>query len=71
MRIPQNASQRIKGGLHLFQLLFIFVAGCVTLAIYTKDGSNGGEVAYYFALVSCAVSQALSAHPLTSNRSAS
>ncbi|EME82235.1 uncharacterized protein MYCFIDRAFT_43132 [Pseudocercospora fijiensis CIRAD86] len=50
MRVPQNKLQKIKAAIHCTQLLLIFVAGCLTLAVMTKNGGFGGQTAFYFAL---------------------
>jgi hypothetical protein len=52
MRVPQSYIQKCKVVGHVFQALFIFVAGCITLAIMTKDGSTGGATKFFFALAS-------------------
>lgn len=49
MRVPQSYIQKCKVVFHVFQALFIFVAGCITIAVFTK-GSTGGATKYYFAL---------------------
>lgn len=51
MRIPQTREQKIKAILHGAQAVFIFVAGCLTLAVMTKPGGLSGETGYMFALV--------------------
>ncbi|KXT12902.1 hypothetical protein AC579_10463 [Pseudocercospora musae] len=50
MRVPQNKLQKIKAGIHCTQLVLIFVAGCLTLAVMTKNGGFGGPTGFYFAL---------------------
>jgi hypothetical protein len=50
-RIPQSYIQKCKIGLHFLQALFIFVAGCLTIAVMTR-GEIGGASKYYFAMVS-------------------
>jgi hypothetical protein len=52
MRIPQTYIQKAKAGLHFAQAIFIFIGGCLALAVLTKDGGTGGQVGFYFALVS-------------------
>ncbi|KAF2738592.1 hypothetical protein EJ04DRAFT_509475 [Polyplosphaeria fusca] len=49
MRIPQSYIQKCKVVAHVFQVLFIFVSGCITIAVFTK-GSTGGASKYFFAL---------------------
>lgn len=55
MRIPQTNLQTIKLGTHAVQAFCIFIGGCLSLAVLTKDGDTGGQVSYYFGLVSNAV----------------
>ena len=52
MRIEQSYYQKAKAALHATQALTAFVAGCLALAILTKSGNHGGQVGFYFALVS-------------------
>ena len=52
MRIPQSSIQKIKTVVHIAQAALIFIGGCLALAVLTKDGKTGGQVGYYFALVS-------------------
>jgi hypothetical protein len=52
MRIEQSYYQKSKALFHATQALFTFVAGCLALAILTKSGNHGGQVGFYFALVS-------------------
>jgi hypothetical protein len=52
MRIEQSYYQKSKALFHAAQALFTFVAGCLALAILTKSGNHGGQVGFYFALVS-------------------
>ncbi|KAF2756210.1 hypothetical protein EJ05DRAFT_93498 [Pseudovirgaria hyperparasitica] len=49
-QIAQSYSQKCKIVAHVFQVLFIFVAGCITLAILTKGGYVGGGTKYFLAL---------------------
>lgn len=51
MRIEQSYFQKAKTLFHTFQALFTFIAGCLTLAVLTKEGGHGGQVGFYFALV--------------------
>lgn len=50
MRIPQSYIQKCKTVAHVFQAIFIFIGGCITLAVFTKDGTTGGASKWYFAL---------------------
>ncbi|KAF2720548.1 hypothetical protein K431DRAFT_347042 [Polychaeton citri CBS 116435] len=50
MRIPQTYIQKGKATLHGVQLLFIFLAAVLTLAIMVKDGGSDGRVGYALAL---------------------
>lgn len=52
MRIPQTYVQKIKAGVHFAQAFLIFIGGCLALAVLTKDGETGGQIGFYFALVS-------------------
>jgi hypothetical protein len=51
MRIPQTKEQRTKACLHGVQALLIFIAACLTLAVYTTEGSTGSEIGFFFAVV--------------------
>lgn len=51
MQIPQTHLQKAKAVGHALQALFIFIGGCLTLAVLTQDGGEGGQTGYYFALV--------------------
>lgn len=51
MRIQQTKNQKIKAIVHFTQAFFIFIAGCLALAVLTKDGGTGAQIGYYFALV--------------------
>jgi hypothetical protein len=62
MRIEQSYYQKSKALFHATQALFTFVAGCLALAILTKSGNHGGQVGYYFALVSSQVKS--NQHPM-------
>ncbi|KAF2012788.1 hypothetical protein BU24DRAFT_465147 [Aaosphaeria arxii CBS 175.79] len=50
MRVPQSYIQKCKVVAHVFQVLLIFIGGCITIAILTKDGETGGATKYFFAL---------------------
>lgn len=50
MRIPQSYIQKCKVVGHVFQILLIFVAGCITISILTKGGQTGSATRYFFAL---------------------
>ena len=52
MRIQQTLLQKIKIGVHIAQLVLIFIGGCLSLAVLTEHGKTGGQVGFYFALVS-------------------
>ncbi|KAF2637873.1 hypothetical protein P280DRAFT_457612 [Massarina eburnea CBS 473.64] len=53
MRINTSYVQKCKTVAHVFQVLFIFVGGCIALAVFTKDGDVGGATRYFFALCFC------------------
>ncbi|KAF9631160.1 hypothetical protein BFW01_g2022 [Lasiodiplodia theobromae] len=50
MRVQQSKIQKAKTACHATQGLLIFVAGCILIAIFTKDGTTDGRVRYFFAL---------------------
>ncbi|OJD38979.1 chaperone binding protein [Diplodia corticola] len=50
MRVQQSKIQKAKTACHAIQGLLIFVAGCITIAIFTKDGTTDGRSRYFFAL---------------------
>ena len=52
MKIPQTYLQKAKAGGHIAQAVFTFVGGCLALAVLTKAGGTGGEVGFFFGLVS-------------------
>lgn len=52
MRVQQSKIQKGKTACHAIQGLLIFVAGCITIAIFTKEGTTDGRTRYFFALVS-------------------
>jgi hypothetical protein len=54
MRIPQTKPQKLKALVHAVQALFIFVAGCLSLAVLTMSGGSSGTMGYMFGLVSTA-----------------
>jgi hypothetical protein len=51
MRISQTKEQRTKACLHGAQSLLIFIAACLTLAVYTSEGLIGSEIGFFFAVV--------------------
>ncbi|KAF2490604.1 hypothetical protein BU16DRAFT_518034 [Lophium mytilinum] len=50
MQVPQSYIQKCKVVAHIFQILLIFIAACITISVLTKDGTNGGATDWYFAL---------------------
>lgn len=52
MRIPQSYIQKCKVVAHVFQVIFVFVALCLTISVMTKKGETGGPTKYMLALVS-------------------
>ncbi|EMC97702.1 hypothetical protein BAUCODRAFT_51291, partial [Baudoinia panamericana UAMH 10762] len=50
MRIEQSNIQKTKVGLHAAQAFCIFVGGCLSLAVLTKDGGTSGTLGFYFGL---------------------
>lgn len=51
MKINTSYVQKCKTVAHVFQVILIFIAGCITIAVFTKGGETGGATKYYFALV--------------------
>jgi len=51
MQIRQSTIQKCKIAAHVLQVIFIFVAWCISIAVYTKDGGTGAASSWYFALV--------------------
>jgi hypothetical protein len=51
MRIPQSYVQKCKVVAHIFQAIFIFIALCITIAVFTMSGRTGGATKFYLALV--------------------
>ncbi|PVI02793.1 hypothetical protein DM02DRAFT_499421, partial [Periconia macrospinosa] len=50
MRINTSYVQKCKTVAHVFQGLLIFIGGCITIAVLTKDGEIGGASRYYLAM---------------------
>ncbi|KAF2868296.1 hypothetical protein BDV95DRAFT_642912 [Massariosphaeria phaeospora] len=50
MRIPQSYIQKCKVVAHVFQIVVIFIALCLTITVFTKGGGTGGATKYYLAL---------------------
>ncbi len=50
MKLPHLP--KVKNALHGVQAFTIFLAWCVTIAVFTKSGKTDGRTKYYFALVS-------------------
>jgi hypothetical protein len=68
MRIEQSYFQKSKALFHAAQALFTFVAGCLALAILTKSGNHGGQIGFFFALVSLLRDLlTIASHPLTNS----
>jgi hypothetical protein len=55
MKLNTSYVQKCKTVAHIFQIILIFIAGCITIAVFTKGGETGGATRYYFALVRCPV----------------
>jgi hypothetical protein len=51
MKLNTSYVQKCKTVAHIFQIILIFIAGCITIAVLTKGGETGGATKYYFALV--------------------
>lgn len=52
MKIPPSYLRKAKNAAHAIQALTIFLGWCLTIAIFTQDGSTDGRTKYFFALVS-------------------
>lgn len=53
MRVNVSYVQRCKATAHVFQVVLTFIAGCLTLAVLTKQGDTGGATKFFFATVRC------------------
>ena len=51
MKLNTSYVQKCKTVAHVFQIILIFIAGCITIAVLTKGGATGGATKFYFALV--------------------
>jgi hypothetical protein len=51
MKIVQSYVQKAKIVFHIIQAFLIFIAGCITLSVFTKGGFVGGGPKWFFALV--------------------
>ncbi len=52
MKIAASYLGKAKNAAHAIQALTIFLGWCLTIAIFTQDGSTDGRTRYFFALVS-------------------
>jgi len=52
MKIAASYLPKAKNAAHAIQALTIFLGWCLTIAIFTQDGSTDGRTRYFFALVS-------------------
>jgi len=52
MRQALSTLQKVKTGIHTAQALLIFVAACISIAVFTGSGHTGGGSKWYFTLVS-------------------
>lgn len=52
MKIAASYLGKAKNAVHAIQALTIFLGWCLTIAIFTQDGSTDGRTRYFFALVS-------------------
>ncbi|KAK3202387.1 hypothetical protein GRF29_161g1015693 [Pseudopithomyces chartarum] len=50
MKLNTSYVQKCKTVAHVFQIILIFIAGCITIAVLTKGGATGGATKFYFAL---------------------
>lgn len=51
MKLNTSYVQKCKTVAHIFQIILIFIAGCITIAVLTKGGETGGATKYYLTLV--------------------
>ncbi|KIW09258.1 uncharacterized protein PV09_00180 [Verruconis gallopava] len=50
MRQALSTLQKVKTGVHTLQALLIFVAACITLAVFVQQGSTDGRTKWFFAV---------------------
>ncbi|KAI9661568.1 MAG: hypothetical protein M1821_008806 [Bathelium mastoideum] len=50
MRLQQTKLQQSKAFVHIAQVLLIFIAGCLSVVILTKNGSTDGRIGWFFGL---------------------
>ena len=51
MKLELTYMQKCKAVAHVAQLVLVFIAGCITLAIFTKGGETSSRPRFYLALV--------------------
>ena len=51
MKLNTSYVQKCKTVAHVFQIILIFIAACITISVLTKGGETGGATKFYFALV--------------------
>ena len=51
MRLQQTKLQRSKTIVHIAQITLIFIAGCLSVVLLTKNGSTDGRIGWFFGLV--------------------
>ena len=44
MRQSLSTLQKVKTGIHTLQALLIFVAACITIAVFTQKGKTDGAI---------------------------
>jgi hypothetical protein len=52
MSLDLSRLQQAKMALHTTQAILLFVAACITIAMFTKDGHSDGRGKWFFSLVS-------------------
>lgn len=50
MRVAQSYIQKCKVVAHVFQVVFIFIAACLTISVMAKEGSTGGSTKFFFSM---------------------
>jgi hypothetical protein len=53
MRFDLSGLQKAKMAIHTVQAILLFVAACITIAMFTKEGHSDGRGKWFFTLVSC------------------
>jgi hypothetical protein len=51
MRQSLSSLQKVKTGIHVVQALAIFIATCITIAVFVQKGKTDGRTKWFFAVV--------------------